>query len=277
MPLLIGSIYAKGNSTDLEWLQIQKHFLESTTQDYDLVGVIPRPVRQTPIFNHINVIEATYPINEPLDCHLFGLRILKAHFELNKDRYDRFLILDSDAFPIKQGWQEKLEFVMKRLVGQCDIACAIRCELLETRLHASILYAKPESLPHLNFSNGYIDSDGPRKCLLTGRDDQGIFLPHYEGPGRDRVLPLLKSNRHTEGLLVGSVYYDLFYHHGAGSRLRQTRARAYWKHLANKEYWKRKAEDDGRALKQSLLERPDETIAKLAGWSDGQYGAQKTE
>jgi len=247
MTLLIGSIYANGSTSDLEWLQIQKYFIESTTKDYHLVGVVPNPVRNCTIHNNIDIIGESYQVAEPVDYHMLGLRAIKAYFEENQDKFDRLLILDSDAFPIRKEWQQHLESAMTHLVEYCEIACPIRCELLELRLHASILYARSEALPYLEFKNGYFNGrHTPRRCLLTAWNDRGIFLPHYETTRRIFVLPLLKSNQYTDGLLTGSIYYDLFYHHGAGSRRRQTRARAYWMPTSDMEYWRHKAVEDGK-------------------------------
>ena len=265
MTLLVGSVYANGGYRDLEWLAIQKHFLDATTEDYKLVGVIPHPVEDIAIIDHVQIIaDPKKQITDVVDAHIYGLRTLKRYFEDNQDQYDRFLFLDSDAFPIKRGWQKSLEIVMRQ---RFEIACVVRCELLETRLHVCVIYVKPQGLPHLDFcSNAIIGVHGPKKCILPTHQDLGPHPKKYEESRRGRAFPLLKSNKFTEDPLTGIIYYDMFYHHGSGSRNRKTRANAYWKHMTK---------SLNTDLKQRLLKNPDETVAKLAGWNPNDYGKSK--
>jgi len=256
MTLLIGSTYASGNQSDLDWLAIQKHFLQSTTEDYHHVGVIPNPVKESTIYDQIDIIKEHNEEHTecPLWAHVFGLRALKEYFENNLDRYDRLLILDSDAFPIKRGWQKLLE-----KLPHFEIACVIRSELLETRLHSCVLYARPESIPYLCF-----DASSTKNQTFPRMLDQGILLTNYEDNRRNLVFPMIKSNKFVEHALTGMIYYDMFYHHGSGSRGTKTRAKCYWRDLVGKPC----------ALKAKLMADPNETIATLAGWSTGQYGSQ---
>ena len=262
MTLLIGSVYANGNNSDLEWLAIQKHFLETTTENYKLVGVVPHPIEGTTISDYIQIIAGPKEqVTDVIDAHVYGLRALKNYFEANQDKYDHLLFLDSDAFPIKRGWQKLLDRLTAR---RFEIACVVRCELLETRLHVCVIYAKPESLPYLDFHSGVpTGADGPKKCILTTMYDQGPCPIRYEENRRDRAFPLLKSNQFTEDPLTGTIYYDMFYHHGSGSRKKKTRANRYWRHMIKSQ---------NTDLKKRLLENPNETIAKLAGWNPKSYG-----
>jgi hypothetical protein len=115
--------------------------------------------------------------------------------------------LDSDSFPIRDDWLEVL-------VGGCESGAAVagvyRDEMaprLEPFVHVSGLCARLDDLRALpvSFNRG------------KGQDVGKNITDAFTGMGRE-VAPLRRSNRRSFHFLIGGIYGDVVYHHGAGSR-----------------------------------------------------------
>ncbi len=132
-----------------------------------------------------------------------------------------------------------------------EIAVALRPENLETRLHASVLLASREALPHLGFEVSLAGND------LAGKRELDVVMPAYQGQRRQRAFPMLRSNRFNLHPLLCGIYYDLFYHNGCGSgRVFEMRGQSYWNHMADEQI-------DPLPWIDELMADPDTFIARL--------------
>ncbi len=205
--------------------------------------------------------------------------MLLAHFRERAANYNHFLFLDGDAFPIKKNWYGDLTMKMSpsdvfdssgmalRSRGrEREIAVALRAENLETRLHASILFANQAALQNLDFKIG----DSPDRDLLGDRESD-IYLPTYQTERRDKVFPLMRSNQRNVNPVACGIYYDMFYHHCCGSgRTFRVRGRTYWDRVVE-------PLEDLEQFTDDLMLRPEAFVAGLAGWNPERYLYSKNE
>lgn len=269
MKLLVGSVFMDDSPIQQQWLDLQLKFLKATTENFEHAVVLWK--RQTDnFFRKTNVIEPKthYTLSE---AHTRGLNYLFYYFMERMEEFDSFLVLDSDAFPIKTGWLPELTRAMepRPVLNQdgsilhefgnlYEIAVAVRSENLEQRLHSSILFIKNgQSLPKLSAEYGQLGVD------LKGDPEQDVFLPYYEKE-RHLAFPLVRSNQRNIHPLGCGVYYDMFYHHCCGSgRPFALRAVEYWKWTMG--------EVPTSHLTQLLMKSPERFVADLAGWSTDRY------
>ena len=222
--LLVGSIFSKDDVLQRKWLDLQLEFLNKNTQSFDHVCVLYSEQKS----EHFDSKTETFNIkpftsNENSKAHVFGLNQLAEIFRSKRQMYNNFLFLDSDAFPVRSDWQ----LVLNEKMHDYSMALALRTEDLETRLHASILYAKKQSLENLSFviTNSGLDLLGCPEtdiCVKTSEDHKSF--------------PLIRSNRLNLHPALCGIYYDCFYHHCCGS------GRAY--NLRSKDYWDIMCEKD---------------------------------
>ena len=69
----------------------------------------------------------------------------------------------------------------------------------------------------------------------------------------DSIFPLLRTNRRNPNLLAAGIYYDIFYHHGCGSRPFYMRTMSYYNEIGI----------DSEKLKKQLFDDPDKFIKWL--------------
>ncbi|MGH2863740.1 MAG: hypothetical protein ACRDJX_00665 [Solirubrobacteraceae bacterium] len=127
--------------------------------------------------------------------------------------FDYIVTLDNDSFPVRDDWLDVL-------VGGCEAGAALsgvyRDEMapaIAPFIHVSGLCIRPQDLRALEVSFG----QGARPELEHNQDvGQRIT---YELTRRGRTLaPLRRSNALNYHFLMGGLYGDVIYHHGAGSR-----------------------------------------------------------
>ena len=127
--------------------------------------------------------------------------------------YDYLVTLDNDSFPVREDW-------LAVLVSACEAGAAVagvyRDEMapaIEPFVHVSGLCARPRELLDLNVSFGRgISQDSEHN------QDVGQLISHmFRASGRT-IAPLHRSNRVNFHFLMGAIYGDVIYHHGAGSR-----------------------------------------------------------
>jgi hypothetical protein len=142
--------------------------------------------------------------------HMSGLCDLSNYAKENRHRFRSFLALDSDCFPITE-WEQNLS--MKMVEYSKDIACIVRPENLDVFAHPAAVYTMNSSL--LNF--GLVETTN----LLGDRVvDSGCRISSF--------FPMLRTNRLNLHPLSFGVYYNMFYHHGAGSRRMTSRSDRYY-------------------------------------------------
>jgi hypothetical protein len=190
------------------WLElclrrIEKHTAET---DYEVL-----------VYNNTGPVDTTRSVaGHPLaryvttygrQPHPVALDILVASLATDTEY---IVTLDTDAFPICDGWLDRLHD---------DIACGATlagvwrdemAPILQPFVHVSCLCVRQRSLHALNcsFSRGM-------------GQDVGQNLSHEVLGRGDRVAPWRRSNAQQAHYLMGGLYADMVYHHGAGSRRAQ--------------------------------------------------------
>ncbi len=209
----MGTLFSNDSSEQKKWLDLQLDYFKKTTEDFDHVVRLTKP---SETFSQItNVVVSKH------QDHYSGLRKLLELFKKNQDYYDHFLFIDSDAFPVRKNW---LDILTEKMTNH-EVATAIRFENLEQRLHASVLFCKKSAINQLDFP--IIKKPIPD---LLGRNDNDVIISPYEF-ARKLVFPLVRSNKTELHPLLCGVYYDMFYHHGCGSRSFYMRSEEYWDHI----------------------------------------------
>lgn len=253
--LLIGTIFARDDDNQRKWFELQMNYLRATTEDFDHITYLYGPKTEWFESQPTKVIKAAFNNFRDSTAHIEGLNSLLAHFKFYQEDYENFLFLDSDAFPIRLGWQDLLN---RRMEKQHKIAVAYRPENLETRWHSSILYSKRDGLKDLKFDYFHLMD-------LIGYDEKDVSVVKHQKELRESVFPLLRSNHYNIHPTLCGVYYDMFYHHCCGSgRTYNMKSRFYWDHFCNRDI------DVGK-LTDKLFEDPDKFMEQFA-WHPEHYG-----
>lgn len=200
MKTLILSIHIPGPSSEL-WRDLQRKFVQETAGDYHY-GVIVNGGDQGLYPDGVAHFPETVSHKQALDAVL-------DIFANNLSKFDSFLVLDSDCWPVRRDWQK----VLAGLLGEDYLyAGVVRIENFDLFPHPSAVFMKREFLKHADF-------DFNRGPNLLGRSvsDVGAAMPQILD-GKQVWYPLIKTNKVSPHPLYASVYGDLFYHHCAGSR-----------------------------------------------------------
>ena len=175
-----------------------------------------------------------------------------------RDKYENFLFIDNDAFPIKKNWVNILQERMRRY-GR-TMSAVLRTENLETRLHASVMFCLPKSLDNLKFYFGDTGLD------LLGYSEQDVGIGN-----QGEMFPLIRTNQFNIHPVSCGVYFDMFYHHAFGSPTLAVKFRC-----EIRDYSTHYSGDitDFPDLHQKLKEDPFGFVSKLAGWCPDEYAKQ---
>lgn len=237
--LLVATVFAESRYND-KWCDLQKKFLEKTTQNYDLIAYLNRVPPS--IISGYNIVGASNgpPPSSFLEMskeHCHGLNVLLNEFKKNTE-YKSLLILDSDAFPIKK-WQD----VLKERMNNKKAAAAVRFENLTTFPHPSVMFVTREALSWFKIEMGESSS-----LLSEDIYDTCAGLP------LNKFYPLVRTNEWNPHPVYFGVYGHLFYHHACGSRTPHFRADTYY----TKQY------DVGKYWDKFFIS-PDHFISRLKG------------
>lgn len=252
--LLVGSIFRDDSPKPCQWLDLQLGFLRASTYDFDHIAYLPAGPTNNHFARRTQIASPGFTDEKTgmgsFD-HIRGLNGLLAIFREKVTDYENFLFLDSDAFPINRNWQN--------ILGESDkdITIALRNENMETRLHASVLYVPSKYLNNLDFEVCTVGKD------LLGKPEQDVCLPKYQFELRDRVLPLVRSNKLNVHPLACGIYGDMFYHHAAG-----TMGNKFWTERIDW-YWSRYYREHP-SFDEMLFGNP-RFVAELAGWNPAMY------
>jgi len=141
--------------------------------------------------------------------HLACIREILGLFR-EHERYTHLLLLDSDAWPVRP-WFEILDSLLARFDNV--YAAPMRAENYDDFPHPSAVLMARNVVEWADFggSNKYYN------LLGQSVNDVGCGMDQGKRSGR-LWLPLMKTNMWSPHPLFASIYGDLFYHHGAGSR-----------------------------------------------------------
>ena len=209
----------------LAWRDLQLKFLKETTEDFDYALWLSRLDRSDFDKTAIIIDENQEKRPKGPDCRKGVEKMIE--FCQNSSGYENYLILDSDAFPVRKGWQDLL---LQKMGGK-KYASPVRTELLDTFASHCAIFIKGEHI-HDNYpiapSHNYHNLFGDKVIEL------GTSLPF----DRKDHFPLIRTNKFNLHFLLGAIYYDVFYHHGGGSRKPKTRTCSYHDHIYNpKDIW----------------------------------------
>ncbi|TMC32368.1 MAG: hypothetical protein E6J28_14755 [Chloroflexi bacterium] len=177
-------------------------------------------------------------------------RSLQRLWSLVPAEFEFVMTLDTDAFPIRDGWLETLH----ELLDGAALAGIWRDEMtpqLQSFVHPSCLIARREGLARMS-----------APFAIEGAQDVGQRITREFAAAGEKIAPLRRSNVRNAHFVIGGIYGDLVYHHGAGSRVPVFRNSA--------------AEDrdiDVHArLRAAVFENVDRVVAVLRGASDEDIG-----
>jgi hypothetical protein len=174
---------------------------------------------------------------------------LQQLFPLISDEFDFVMTLDTDAFPIQDGWIE----LLKARVQDASLTGIWRDEMptVQPYVHPSCLFARRQRLIRIEdpFSRRGVQDVGQRITLAI--TDNG-----------EKVAGLHRSNARNAHFLIGGLYGDLVYHHAAGSR-----APVFW-------MTEGRGQDERvyKRLREAVFDDLDRVVAVLRGESDDDLG-----
>jgi hypothetical protein len=171
--------------------------------------------------------------------------------------FDFIVTVDNDSFPVRNDWLDVL-------VGACEGGAAVsgvyRDEMapeIEPFIHVSGLCVRPRDLLALNVSFGR--GVAPEN---EHNQDVGQKITYAFSQSGRTIAPLERSNAVNYHFLMGGIYGDVIYHHGAGSR------RAIFWTSADREADERIA----AALRDAAFGDLDHLIAVLRGQASSDLG-----
>jgi hypothetical protein len=286
--LLVGATFRDAQPDQLEWLDLQLKFLKATTSDFDHVSFVnensrysahaPLPRGNMEAFKSrdttvvgLGDTDLSYVVSPTSEQHIKSLNALLSYFKSQRHNYDYFLFLDSDAFPIREGWLPLLKEKMRS--WERLLAVVVRPEVLELRWHASVLLATPDALDLLRFGLDNLPGGD-----LASVQELDVGIGPCQGKFRHLVFPLIRTNQFNLHPLSYGVYFDMFYHHTFGGERNIVRGHSmgkpwdsllfgrhrYATHYIDSNYpWEKHTAE--------LMENPSEFVGKLAGWNPTEY------
>ena len=264
---LWGTHFAEGDALRYPWIEVCLREVErwSRGSDYE---VLVWDNTQMPELRAIvrRYGGRLYPSDEELKKHeapeaggdvvrrlvLSHSQSLQRLWSLVGDEFEYVLTLDTDAFPIQDGWIERL----KEYLADASLAGIWRDEMavrLQPFVHPSCLFARRERLLRMD-----------RPFSFEGVQDVGQRITLQVASAGEDIVPLRRSNARNAHFLIGGIYGDLVYHHAAGSRFPV--------------FWLTEGEDrDERVytlLRTAVFEDVDRVMSVLCGGSEDDLGLE---
>lgn len=151
--------------------------------------------------------------NESL-AHPHAVPLQRLYEHCKADDYTYVVTMDSDAHPICDGWLENLIYALDETVVLAGVWRNELKKAIDPYIHASCLCTTVEFVEKhaLRFDYSPFGADGKIRDTLSHFTEKALI----EGLS---VFRLERSNRNSFHRLMGGVYGDLIYHHGAGSRV----------------------------------------------------------
>jgi hypothetical protein len=194
--LLIGSVFCPCDR-NAEWLRLQLKFLKATTDDFVHAVFLNNVTAQ--------LFKESIVIGSGNHDHPYGLNQLVGY--ARSMDYENLLLLDSDCFPIEQDWHNKLIAGMDKK----HVAAPVRPENLDSFAHPCAYFIKREAFNKVRFQKGRIKN-------ILGEEFEDCHSNIND------FFPLLRTNAINLHPIMYAVYWNLFYHHGAGSRAKTFRS-----------------------------------------------------
>jgi hypothetical protein len=207
--------------------------------------------------SHILYMEAN-PEEELGHPHAVPLQRLYSHARQFNPKY--IITMDSDAHPIRKGWLEELT---GRLGADCVISGVWRDELkkaIKPYVHPSCLCTSVAFIEDkgLRFDGTISGPEDSRQDTLSDftLKAESLGLGYYK---------LERSNKNNFHRIMGGIYGDFIYHHGAGTR----RNIGFWDEANT-----RRDRERNKRLSRLALEYLFLDYDNYIGWLRGTQGRQ---
>jgi hypothetical protein len=141
--IAVGSVFS-GIGHNQQWLEMQLAALDRTTSTYDHFVYLNQA--DEAIFTRSTIVGKSAEKREATPSHLEGLHALRDAFR--SANYDRYLILDSDCFPVRENWMPMLDAAMATAGKR--YASPARVENLHFFPHPCVLYTADAELLDFN-------------------------------------------------------------------------------------------------------------------------------
>jgi hypothetical protein len=164
-------------------------------------SLLGRIVNRIPIRHSNRLVELSHP--RALD-HL--ARKVSADF-------DYIVTLDTDSFPVRNDWLDVLVSACERGAAVAGVYRNEMAPIVHPFIHVSGFCVRRHDLRALDVSFG-------RKLQLDDGHNQDVgqkITYEFMRMGRE-IAPLERSNEVNYHVVIGGIYGDVIYHHGAGSR-----------------------------------------------------------
>ena len=230
--------------------QLQNFFLKKTNTCYDRIITTNGYVNNPSFLKYCKILDSNP--EKGTKAYAAQIEIIINNFKENKNNYDGFLILDSDAFPVKNNWLELLIAEMKKYNSW--YASPSRIENFDHWPHMCCLFILREHIEKeiLNLKGTkYLDLNGIEQIEIGAGNKT-----HHEN--KQIWLPLLRTNIWNPHPIVAGIYSHLFYHHGAGSRSPVFR-------VSNSLLYKERKILTEDVIKEKLFKNPKKFINELTG------------
>jgi hypothetical protein len=181
------------NKESIPWMDLQKRFLRQTTNSFDHAVFL----NDTEYDSDSIIVGRADGIIGGKNQHIDGLAVLMEYARNN--HYKNYLVLDSDCFPFKNGWINELSPHLKNY----DACSVLRIENCTTFPHPCACFFKD-----------------PNKVSFGVRKHQDLLGRLFRDSTCivEKAFPMIRTNKKNPHLLAAAIYFDMFYHHGCGSR-----------------------------------------------------------
>ncbi|HXB14344.1 MAG TPA: hypothetical protein VNV44_01240 [Solirubrobacteraceae bacterium] len=177
--------------------------------------------------------------------------------------FDYVVTLDNDSFPVRDDWLDVL-------VGGCERGAAVSgvyrdefAAVLHPFIHVSGLCVRRAELRELGVSFGRnIDPLGERQQTDEFNRDVGQKITYEFLAGGRTIAPLHRSNKVNVHFVLGGIYGDVVYHHGAGGR------RAFFRSIGDAEAHQRISDK----LRDEAFRDIDHLLAVLRAETENDLG-----
>lgn len=197
--ICIASVFTDDNRSKT-WYQLQMKFIKKTTSDFDHFVFLNGD--QSNVYTESTIIgQGTYTRDDTQfqSNHLIGLNAILDFFRKNSQKYEYFLVLDSDCFPVSPDWFFRLSS------NDFEVSACVRYENLDSFAHPCVVFMKRSYLEKALFKFDDCTNIIGYTCPEVHFDCKEFF-------------PLIRTNRVNLHPIMYGIYYDCFYHHAAGSR-----------------------------------------------------------
>lgn len=195
MNILIGSVFID-NYRSKTWYDLQLKYINRTTKKFTHSVYL----NGSDNFYKDSIFLGNNENSDYLDGtqnHADGLNKIVSYFKQNINNFDFFLILDSDCFPFNNNWFNKIK--------NYKCSAIVRYENLHNFAHPAAMLFDQSTLENLEFKKENVtDIAGGMSYQVTSNIVD--------------FFPLIRTNVINYHPICYGIYYDCFYHHGAGSR-----------------------------------------------------------